>query len=547
MLFNSVEFIVFFLITYSLYRLLSFKWQNRMLLVASYIFYGWWDRRFLFLLILSSGFDFATGLMIGRGRLTVAQRAYPSVVVILASLVFVTIRWEAIPSLSHSLNVYSILQIFPKVISDWAVFLVTILFVILANLVYHKLVTISSSVRPKICLTLSLLANLSLLGFFKYFNFFISSVAPLIHSFGIEPDFVFLHVILPVGISFYTFQSMSYTIDIYRGKLKATEHFFDFALLVAFFPQLVAGPIERAYNLLPQLTRPRHLTFEQSTRGLFLILFGLFKKIAIADSVAQSVNAIYNTTGAVSWLDVVLATLLFTVQIYCDFSGYTDIARGVAKLLGIELMTNFNLPYFSKTASEFWQRWHISLSSWLRDYLYIPLGGNRQGELRTYFNLMMTMILGGLWHGAAWNFILWGFYQGSLLCIYRFLERRVWVFKKQSQNFFGSLVAILIFFIFTCYGWLLFRANSLQQVVEFTKIIITNFGDLTLSIPKPSLSGLIGLSLLIIYELIEYRLGDVHFYLRLRPLVQGGFYAILTLVILMGISNAPAQFIYFQF
>jgi D-alanyl-lipoteichoic acid acyltransferase DltB (MBOAT superfamily) len=367
----------------------------------------------------------------------------------------------------------------------------------------------------------------------------------MMQSWGIQPDFVYLQVILPVGISFYTFQSMSYTIDVYRKELEPTVHFFDFALLISFFPQLVAGPIERATNLLPQLTKPRHLKFEQSTRGLFLILLGLFKKIAIADSVAKSVNAIYNTQGSVFWLDIVLATILFTAQIYCDFAGYTDIARGVAKLLGIELMVNFNLPYFSKTASEFWQRWHISLSSWLRDYLYIPLGGNRKGDFRTYQNLMITMILGGLWHGAAWNFVFWGLYQGTLLCIYRFLEKKS--FLKNSSQFLQSILATLVFFILTCYGWLLFRANSLEQVATFTKILLTDFGNFSLSMPKPSLSGLIGLPLLIIYEVIEYQFKDVHFYLRFRPFVRGAFYAILMTIILMGVSNAPEQFIYFQF
>ena len=208
-------------------------------------------------------------------------------------------------------------------------------------------------------------------------------------------------------------------------------------------------------------------------------------------------------------------------------------------------MVNFNLPYFSKTASEFWQRWHISLSSWLRDYLYIPLGGNRKGEFRTYQNLMITMILGGLWHGAAWNFVFWGLYQGTLLCIYRFLEKKS--FLKNSSQFLQSILATLVFFILTCYGWLLFRANSLEQVATFTKILLTDFGNFSLSMPKPSLSGLIGLPLLIIYEVIEYQFKDVHFYLRFRPFVRGAFYAILMTIILMGVSNAPEQFIYFQF
>jgi alginate O-acetyltransferase complex protein AlgI len=546
MIFNSIEFLIFFCITYLLYRLLPFRWQNRMLLVASYIFYGWWDRRFLFLIILSTSFDFATGLMIAKGKLTNDQRIYPSVAVVLAAVVFITLNWEAVTLQFHPFNLsIQWQQILPYQLPGWRIFIGSLVAVILMNVLYPRLTILNENIRPKICLTLSLLANLSLLGFFKYFNFFIGSISSMMQSWGIQPDFVYLQVILPVGISFYTFQSMSYTIDVYRKELEPTVHFFDFALLISFFPQLVAGPIERATNLLPQLTKPRHLKFEQSTRGLFLILLGLFKKIAIADSVAKSVNAIYNTQGSVFWLDIVLATILFTAQIYCDFAGYTDIARGVAKLLGIELMVNFNLPYFSKTASEFWQRWHISLSSWLRDYLYIPLGGNRKGDFRTYQNLMITMILGGLWHGAAWNFVFWGLYQGTLLCIYRFLEKKS--FLKNSSQFLQSILATLVFFILTCYGWLLFRANSLEQVATFTKILLTDFGNFSLSMPKPSLSGLIGLPLLIIYEVIEYQFKDVHFYLRFRPFVRGAFYAILMTIILMGVSNAPEQFIYFQF
>ena len=366
----------------------------------------------------------------------------------------------------------------------------------------------------------------------------------------IQADFLRLNIILPVGISFYTFQTMSYTIDIYRGKLKATNRFWDFALFVCYFPQLVAGPIERASDLLPRLLNPRTLSFHQSTRGVFLILFGFFKKIALADGLAGSVNAIYETTGAVSWLDVVLATLLFTFQIYCDFSSYSDIARGTSKLLGIELMTNFNLPYFSKNPSEFWSRWHISLSSWLRDYLYIPLGGNRRGNFITYRNLMTTMVLGGLWHGAGWNFILWGFYQGFLLCIYRVFTPN---YKNKSpcnngrRDYLVEIATSLLFFCFTCYGWMLFRANSLEQVITFTKTLFFDLGNWTLIMPKPTFPALLGLPILIGYELIQYHSKNSRFYLYYPAMARGAFYAILTTLILMGTSNAPAQFIYFQF
>ena len=342
---------------------------------------------------------------------------------------------------------------------------------------------------------------------------------------------------------------MSYTIDVFKGKMQPTHEFSVFALFLAFFPRLVAGPIVRSSDLIPQFSQPRTLSFEQSIRGLYLILFGLFKKVAIADGLAGSVNAIYNSSGSVSWLDVVAATLLFTIQIYCDFSGYSDIARGVAKFFGIELTVNFNLPYFSKSPSEFWRRWHISLSSWLRDYLYISLGGNRKGNSRTYQNLMLTMALGGLWHGAAWNYVIWGIYQGALLCIYRLLNFQT-TENPAERSKFKRLPAVgltLLFFILTCYGWLLFRANSLAQIVQFSQILLTDIGNFSLSMPKPTLPALFGVPLLIGYEFLEFRAKSVHFYYRYSAVIRGVLYAILTLLIIMGTSNAPAQFIYFQF
>ena len=250
--------------------------------------------------------------------------------------------------------------------------------------------------RRRFLLTASISANLATLGFFKYFNFFAGSLASVLAPFGVELGWTTLHIILPIGISFYTFQSMSYTFDVYRRHMPTCRSYFDFMTFVSFFPQLVAGPIERAVDLIPRVQAPRRITRDGFSRGLYLILLGLFKKIAVSDGVAGSVDAIYNATHAVSGADVRLATWLFAVQIYCDFSGYSDIARGLAKILGFDLMTNFNLPYMSVNPSEFWRRWHISLSTWLRDYLYIPLGGNRGSESKTYRNLMTTMGLGGL-------------------------------------------------------------------------------------------------------------------------------------------------------
>jgi D-alanyl-lipoteichoic acid acyltransferase DltB (MBOAT superfamily) len=530
MIFNSVEFIIFLFITYWAYRVLPFRSQNGMLLVSSYIFYGWWNPRMLFLILLTTALDFCCALMIRKGQLTPIQRLYPSLSLILASFFFLALRWDNGISLDST----------GSLICAGTIALITLL-----NGLYPTFTALSTPQRQKGFLWVSIAINLGILGVFKYFNFFVDSAEAILQAAGLNASLWNLDILLPVGISFYTFQTMSYTLDVYRKQMEPGEHFFDFALFVSFFPQLVAGPIVRACDLLPQISQPRNLSLETSVRGVYLILLGLFKKVAIADGLAGSVNSVYNSTGIVSWLDVAIATLLFTFQIYCDFAGYSDIARGVAKLFGIDLMTNFNLPYFSKNPSEFWQRWHISLSSWLRDYLYIPLGGNRVGKSRAYANLMTTMVLGGLWHGAAWNYVLWGFYQGILLCLYRVFG--INSSKNAAANPVKTIAATTLFFGLTCYGWLLFRANSWEQIATYTKILFTDIGSFSLSMSKPTLPALIGLPLLLLYEAIEYYVGTVHFYGKFPSFLRGLFYAVLTLLIIMGTSNASAQFIYFQF
>lgn len=549
MLFNSIEFIFFLIIVYLCYRLLTFQQQNLLLLIASYIFYGWWDVRFLFLIVLSTVIDFCAGLMIDKGFISQKNRYLISFYLIASSLFFLTLKWQyfTIDINNRNLDV-DWFNFIPQDVSSWTVFLLTLGLTLIGNYLYFPLVKLSKNKKEKIFLAVSICANLGLLGVFKYFNFFIGSMESIFQGLGWQQEFPSLSIVLPVGISFYTFQTMSYTIDVYRKELKATDHFFDFALFVSYFPQLVAGPIERASQLLPKILAPRKLSFQQSSRGLYLILFGLFKKIAIADSVAKSVNAVYETTGTVSSLDIIVATILFALQIYCDFSGYSDIARGVSKLFGIELMYNFNLPYFSRNPSEFWRRWHISLSSWLKDYLYIPLGGNRRGNV--YRNLMITMILGGLWHGAGWNFILWGFYQGALLCIYRFFAQSQLTSKFYIRYFSPSInrvMSTVIFFIFTCYGWLLFRANSFEQVFTFTSILLTNFSLNFSAFTRPTFAGIVSLPLLLIYEFCEFKTGNPKFYLNFPSLLRGAFIGLLFFFMVMGMSNEPAQFIYFQF
>ena len=295
---------------------------------------------------------------------------------------------------------------------------------------------------------------------------------------------------------------------------------------------------------MPRILNKRKVNREQIYRGIFLIFWGLFKKIAIADGVAGSVNSIYNTTGMVSSLDIIFATILFAIQIYCDFSAYSDIARGTSKLLGIELMRNFNLPYFSTNPSEFWRRWHISLSSWLRDYLYIPLGGNKGSSIKTYRNLMITMLLGGLWHGAAWNYILWGAYQGAILSLHRYITHGKEVVQTSKLIF---ILKVIFFFSITCYGWLLFRATSFSQISEFTSILLFNWEDLTTNIKRPTLGAILALPLLVIFEFYEYNSKNIQFYQILNKPLVGGAIAIILLLIAMGLSNEPSQFIYFQF
>lgn len=473
MSFASLTFAIFMAIVYPLYLVLPHRWQNALLLVASYVFYGWWDWRFLGLLIFTTLWDYGVGQMLGR---------------------------------------------------------------------------LEDPGKRKLVLTSSILVNLGVLGFFKYFNFFAHSFEALLGQIGLHPDWVTLHIVLPIGISFYTFQSMSYTIDVYRRKMKPAP-LFTFATFVAFFPQLVAGPIERAVDLIPRIEKPRVVTWDLFTRGLFLILWGLFKKIAISDGVARCVNALYDSTGAVHGWDVVLATWLFAIQIYCDFSGYSDIARGLAKTMGFDLMVNFRLPYFALHPSDFWQRWHISLSSWLRDYLYIPLGGSRGGEKKTYRNLMTTMLLGGLWHGAAWNFVLWGAYQGVILCIHRVWSgvRGAGAKLNGALAGFGRAVNILLFLQVTCYGWLLFRAGSFDQIARFTRALFTGWHAAGSVVPNPPLPTILGLGLLLLFDFSHYLTNDAQFYRRWPSPVRGAFYASTAFVLLLGLSNESTQFIYFQF
>jgi alginate O-acetyltransferase complex protein AlgI len=564
MLFNSLEFFGFLTVVYFAYRILPFRWQNRMLLVAGYVFYGWWDVRFLFLIAFSTTVDFSIGLLMADRYMPSRQRWTASLFLIGAALFFLCPDWSALAVGRRDVEMTTLLT--PQTMG-LQVLAGTVIFVLIANLLIDRIALMPKERRRKALIFCSVFVNLGFLGFFKYFNFFIDSGEDALRVIGIDPTNFRLAVVLPVGISFYTFQSLSYTIDVYRKRIVPTSRFLDFALFVAYFPPMVAGPIERAWHLLPQLSKPRRICLTQSMDGIVLILLGLFKKVAIADGVAPAVDSVFTSSGAVSQTDVALATFLFAIQIFCDFSGYSDIARGVSKLFGIDLILNFNLPYFSKNPSEFWRCWHISLSSWLRDYLYIPLGGNRLGSARTYFNLFLTMLLGGLWHGAAWNYVLWGAFQGALLCGHRLLTHGRETLPTSVEAVSGTTdlhggaaraprmlpdwistpLRVIVFFIFCCYGWLLFRAHSFDQIRTFTTLLFWFSADGPSVISKPTTAASLGILVLSMLQLCDYRAGRLESFKSWYPALQGLLYATLLFILIMGMSNVPVQFIYFQF
>jgi D-alanyl-lipoteichoic acid acyltransferase DltB (MBOAT superfamily) len=449
-LFNSYIFAFFFAVFFVLYLLLRrhLSAQNLLILVSSYLFYGWWDERFLILIMISTVTDFVTGLGMVNQKPTLRQGIYLSLFLTIGSALFMLRTWHD--------TAWTLIPIFLYVAIGW--------------IIHGKLMRLDENARRKAFLFTSIIVNIGILGFFKYFNFFVDSFQQAMTLLGWEVDRMTLNIVLPVGISFYTFQTMSYTIDIYRKQYQPTRKFVEFAAFLAFFPQLVAGPIERASHLLPQFQRLRVLNFADMQTGVWLCIWGLYKKIVIADNLAPIVNQVFSAPGEVSSGELIAAILAFTFQIYCDFSGYSDMARGLVRILGFDIMVNFNIPYIARTPTEFWRRWHISLSTWLRDYLYISLGGNRYSGWFTYRNLMITMLLGGLWHGAAWNFVLWGAYQGLILVIYRKLQVDTWLAQRHTAIVIQRLQdigLIMVMFILICFGWLLFRAQSLETVQIF--------------------------------------------------------------------------------
>jgi alginate O-acetyltransferase complex protein AlgI len=390
--------------------------------------------------------------------------------------------------------------------------------------------------------------NLTLLGFFKYFNFFADSLHALLLTAGWRMDFVTLRVLLPVGISFYTFVTMSYVIDVYRREIAPTRNFVNFAVFVAYFPHLVAGPILRASRLLPQIESPRRITREQMRHGLWLIAWGFFQKIFVADNLAPLANSVFNPGASHSGVNILLGIYAFAFQIYGDFAGYSNIARGTSKLMGIELLENFRFPYLVRSPQEFWRHWHISLSTWLRDYLYIPLGGNRGGAARTQRNLFLTMLLGGLWHGAAWTFVLWGAYHGVLLVVYRAAARttrfRSWT---TAHSTFARITSWAVMFHLTCYGWLIFRAHSAGQIGSMTSTLVRNFSPATIDMAGLAVPLALYVTPLLLVHAIEAYADDVLVVPKLGAPVRYSIYAATFYLTMLFGNFGGSDFIYFQF
>lgn len=443
-----------------------------LLLVASYVFYGWWDWRFLFMILGSSLLDYWIGLRIAGTENPSRRRAF---------------------------------------------------------------------------LGLTLAANLSLLGFFKYFNFFARSFAGLLSGFGLHASWTTLHIVLPVGISFYTFKTLSYNIDVYRRQCPAHRNLLEFLTFIAFFPELVAGPIMRATNLLQQFVQPRVFDVSLAKDGMRQMLWGFFQKVVVADGLSQYVNTAFAPTGTAHGAQLLLATYFFAIQIYCDFAGYTNIAWGVARLFGFTLVRNFNYPYFSRNIAEFWQRWHISLSTWFRDYVYIPLGGNRATLPRIILNILITFTISGLWHGANWTFVAWGLLNG-LYFVPILLRRHYWGIEEASSKTtaqWRDLPSILLVFHLALIGWIVFRAQSLAHAGRIFTVIATDFDVRAFLSDAPNLK-LLAAVLLVAEWVQRSKVHPLQIESLPRPVRWFAYNAVVLAILMLG-TFEDTPFIYFQF
>ncbi len=486
MYFNSIDFAVFLPMVFILYWFVTnrnLKLQNLLIVVASYVFYGWWDWRFLSLMLFSTIVDYTVG---------------------------------------------------------------------------RKLHTENNDAKRKILLWVSILVNLGFLGFFKYYNFFLDNFVSAFSFFGAEIQPNSLNIILPVGISFYTFQTLSYSIDVYKRKLEPTKDFIAFSAFVSFFPQLVAGPIERATHLLPQFYTKRTFDYSKAVDGMRQILWGLFKKVVIADNCAEYANMIFNNSADYSGSTLVLGALFFTFQIYGDFSGYSDIAIGTARLFGFDLMQNFNFPYFSRDIAEFWRRWHISLSTWFRDYLYIPLGGSRGGTWMKVRNTFIIFVVSGFWHGANWTFIVWGalnaIYFLPLLLTNNNRKNLDIVAKGRYLPSIKDFASMLLTFSLTVLAWIFFRAENITHAFNYLSTI---FSSSLFSIPHFTDSGriqyesFITIFSVIIFVIIEWIGREEKFaFAKITTVPFKWLRWIIYILLMIGItvlSGQSQEFIYFQF
>jgi alginate O-acetyltransferase complex protein AlgI len=406
--------------------------------------------------------------------------------------------------------------------------------------------------KRKLFLIASLVANIGVLAVFKYYNFFNHNLSEVLNSLGYKNSIPYLSILLPIGLSFHTFQAMSYTIEVYRRKQKAERHFGIYALYVMFYPQLVAGPIERPQNMLHQFYEKHYFVFDRVVEGLKLMLWGLFIKLVIADRLAIYVNAVYNNPEKHSGITLAVATIFFSFQIYCDFSGYSNIAIGAAKVMGFKLMTNFNRPYFSRSISEFWKRWHISLSTWFKDYLYIPLGGNRVAVPRAYLNLFIVFVVSGFWHGANWTFIIWGALNGFYLVFALITQKWRHQFNElihlKPHSTLNRVVQIVTTFILASFAWIFFRANTSSGAFLIVKKIFQFKGPLYISELQQFSYCLLGILLLLIIEVRQEFL--IHTPLPFKSSYwykeQFAYAMLIILILMIGVFDSR-QFIYFQF
>ncbi|QDP85535.1 MBOAT family protein [Chryseobacterium sp. SNU WT5] len=477
MLFNSLDFAIFLPIVFGLYWFVTnknLKFQNVLIVVASYYFYGLWDWRFLGLILFSTVLDYSLGVALGK---------------------------------------------------------------------YEK------PNHRKILLWISIITNLGFLGIFKYYNFFLDNFIEVFSVFGYRFSAGSLSIILPVGISFYTFQTLSYTIDVYKNKLEPTKDFVAFAAFVSFFPQLVAGPIERATHLLPQFYKKRHFNYQLASDGIRQILWGLFKKMVVADNCSPIVNEIFANYQNESGSTLVLGAVLFAFQIYGDFSGYSDIAIGTSRLFGFDLMKNFNYPYFSRDIAEFWRRWHISLSTWFRDYLYIPLGGSKGGLWMKIRNTFIIFIVSGFWHGANWTFIFWGtlnalFFLPLLLRETNRSNLDAVALGKLIPNF-REFFSILLTFGLVCFAWIFFRAENLSQAFSYIESIFTwNLLSIPPKFPTKEI-GFIGI--LLLFEWMNRTQEHGLEIERFNVWIRRSLYLCVMFLILRYANFGNNEFIYFQF